>query len=444
MKQTTGIFQDFTDFFGRHPLPPSHHLLLAVSGGVDSIVLTHLCRQGGYRFSIAHCNFNLRGDESGADEELVKELANSLGVQAYIKQFETAVLSAERKQSIQETARQLRYDWFESLRIENGFDYILTAHHADDSIETMLMHFFRGTGLRGLTGIPEVNGKILRPLIKIHRKEIMGYALEKNLHWREDQSNSSSKYTRNFFRNELMPLIGKTFPNVKENLEQNLERFQHTYRFYEEQVTKELNEVVERSDETIKIPVRKLKKKNAAILLYELTRPFGFTSGQLTDILRLMDSVPGRFVQSSSHQVIRHGLWLVIAPRTTDAGIIAIGEMDNEVSFANGLIRIKKGNVTDFKIENHSHTALLDAGHIEYPLVLRKWKPGDYFYPLGMRKKKKLSRFLIDQKTPKHEKENIWVIESGKRIIWVVGHRIDERFKILPSTSSVLSITYQH
>lgn len=444
MKQTTGIFENFIQFFDRHPLPPQHHLLLAVSGGIDSVVLSHLCRQAGLRFSIAHCNFNLRGEASLADENFVKNLAGTLNVPVFTRQFETEKISTELKLSIQETARKVRYEWFTQLQETEGFDYVFTAHHADDSIETMMMHFFRGTGLRGLTGIPEINGKILRPLIRIHRRDIMAYAIEKNLGWVEDQSNSSSKYTRNFFRNELIPLIAKNFPNVKENLEQNLERFQHTYSFYEEQVAKELKELVERSGETAKIPVRKLKKKHAAILLYELTRPYGFSPGQHADILRLMDAATGRFVESGSHQLIRHGLWLVLAPRSVDAGMIAISENENEIQFSRGILQVKKGNIAEFSIENNPAAALLDAREIEYPLVLRKWKQGDYFYPLGMRKKKKLARFLIDQKTPKHEKENTWVIESGKKIIWVVGHRIDDRFKILPSTSSVLSITYQH
>ena len=444
MKQhiSRDIFQSFTGFFNKHPLPPGHSLLLAVSGGIDSIVLCHLCKQAGFNFSIAHCNFNLRGEESLRDENFVRGIGG--GVPVFIKHFDTERIAQENKQSIQETARKLRYEWFEQLQKENGFDFILTAHHADDNIETMLMHFFRGTGLRGLTGIPAMNGKLLRPLLEVRRSEIENYAGQHQLKWVEDQSNSSSKYTRNFFRNDLLPAIREKFPNVDENLFQNLDRFQKTYSFYEEQVAKELKSLVERNGTEIKIPVRKLKKSSPEILLFELTRPFGFSSGQLQDIIGLMDSTSGKFVRSETHQVIRHGLWLVIAPVSTDSALITIDESENEIKFSKGNLLFKKGSAADFKISNDENLALLDAKHISYPLVLRRWKQGDYFYPLGMRKKKKIARFLIDKKVAKHLKEDTWVLESGKKILWVVGMRIDDRFKLGPSTSSVLSITYQH
>lgn len=419
------------------------HLLLAVSGGIDSVVLCELCKQAGLIFSIAHCNFNLRGGESERDEQFVRRLGEKYGVEVLVQKFDTNAVAEENKISIQEAARMLRYKWFAELRKEKGFAYTLLAHHADDNIETLLMNFFRGTGLQGLTAIPE-GGKethLLRPLLQVRRKEIESFARENNLQWVEDSSNSSTKYTRNFFRHELIPAIQKVFPQAEENLLGTIERFKKINVLYQTSVEKLKQEVGEQHLTELRIPVKKLMKYRHTSLVYEIIKDYGFGEKQVAEVMKLTEAESGKFIENEGFQIIRHRNWLIIAPKTTIADTVAIEKDQAQVKFSAGLLEIGFPDKESFQLNKSPLMAQLDAAHIEFPLLLRKWKQGDYFYPLGMRKKKKLARFFIDQKLPKHQKENIWIVESNKKIIWVVGLRIDDRFKITPSTENVLQIS---
>ncbi|CAN5487910.1 tRNA lysidine(34) synthetase TilS [soil metagenome] len=428
-----------------------HKFLLAVSGGIDSIVLADLVYKSGFDFVIVHCNFKLRADESTRDETFVRSLETKYGKPVLVKQFDTEKYAAENKLSIQEAARDLRYAWFADLikhesEILNPKPEIVTAHNANDNIETMLMHFFRGTGIHGLTGIPEYDAvrNIIRPLLFAKREEILVYAKENNLQWVEDSSNVSDKYTRNFFRLQLIPAIKEAYPNAENNLLSNLERFKEAEVLYKQSVDLHKQKLVEQKGSEWHIPVLKLKKVVPLnTILWEIISEFGFNAAQLNEIKKLIDAGNGSYINSITHRIIKNRNWLVIAPlQTENAANILIEVNDKNVSFENGVLYFKTLQNSGFKLSSSNTTATLNADEIKFPLLLRKWKQGDYFYPLGMQKKKKLSKFFIDQKLSKTDKEKVWVLESDKKVLWVIGHRIDDRFKITGGTKQVLQIEF--
>jgi tRNA(Ile)-lysidine synthase len=432
-------------------------LLLAVSGGIDSVVLCELSKQTGYDFVIAHCNFQLRAEESERDEQFVKDLGKKYGVETFVKRFDTERYATEKKISIQEAARELRYSWFAQLIISSETvaetpdsrlstpDYILTAHHADDNAETVAMNFFRGTGLHGLTGIPVSAGHIRRPLLPFSKEELIQFAKENKLDYMEDSSNQSSKYTRNFFRNEIIPAISKVYPQVKENLQDNINRFKEIEKLYKLSVGTIIKKLCKEKGNEVHIPVKQLMAFQNRALIYEIIAGYGFSEKQVDEVLKLAESDSGKYIQSpeSSYRIIRHRHWFIISPvQATESENIIIEETTNNLQFAMGNIQISRIGIADCKLPIANSIACLDAKEILFPLLLRKWKAGDYFYPLGMKKKKKLARFFIDQKLSKTAKEKIWVIEMNKKIIWIAGHRIDDRFKITDKTKSVLKISF--
>ena len=447
-----GLLQRFKDSIKQqHLFSPKDKLLLAVSGGVDSVVLCELCHQAGYDFTIAHCNFQLRGEESERDEDFVRKLGLKYNSPVEVKRFETEAYAAQHKISIQEAARALRYEWFEELvvRPDSGvgnlvLNVIVTAHHKDDNIETLLMNFFRGTGLHGLTGIPPSYGHIKRPLLHFSKDELVEFASENNLQFVEDSSNLSSKYTRNFFRNEIIPAISNVYPQVKDNLADNIDRFKEIEKLYRLTVGDLKNKLCKVKGAEVHIPVLLLMKYNNRALIYEIIREYGFNEKQVEEVIKLAGSESGRFIESPALQfrIIKHRHWFIISPAHSAAATnIVIEKKDKTVGFEKGIFHLE---LTDERhLTSDNKVAYLDVKEITWPLLLRQWKTGDYFYPLGMTKKKKLSRFFIDQKLSKTEKENAWVIESNKRIVWVIGHRIDDRFKLTDKTREVLKITLE-
>ncbi|HLP37786.1 tRNA lysidine(34) synthetase TilS [Lacibacter sp.] len=451
-----------------HLFQPKDQLLLAVSGGVDSIVLVDLCHKAGYRFSIAHCNFQLRGEESDTDETFVQSLGEKYHVEVLVKKFDTEQYAATNKLSIQEAARALRYTWFEemvnrqssvvnreaSIADASTHDspltthvptHLLTAHHADDNIETLLMNFFRGTGLHGLTGIPVGNGHIKRPLLSFSKQELLDYATEHGLQFREDSSNQSSKYTRNFFRNEIIPAIENVYPQVKTNLTDNINRFLEIEQLYKLSTQVIIKKLCRVKGNEVHIPVKQLLQYKNKALIYEIIHPYGFSEKQIDEVLKLAESDSGKYIDSPAfhYRIIKHRHWFIISPvQSVESATIIIEEKDAEVLFEEGRLTFRKIDVSKVELTSPNNIAMLDAKEIGFPLLLRKWKTGDYFYPLGMKKKKKVARFLIDAKLSKTQKEKVWVLESNKKIIWVVGHRIDDRFKLISSTKNVLQISY--
>lgn len=425
-------------------LPKEKKVLLAISGGVDSVVLADLLFRSAIDFEMAHCNFQLRAEDSDKDAVFVSALALRYAKQLYTATFDTNAVARERKTGIEETARNLRYDWFASLMKANGSLALLaTAHHANDNLETLLINFFRGTGIAGLTGIPVKNNRIIRPLLFAGRKEITNYAQQQGLAWREDITNLSDDYTRNAFRLTILPAIQKHFPNVENNLLENISRFNDINLLYTQAVERHKKKLVEVRGKELFLPILKWQKTPAnTTLLWEVIRNYHFTSGQLAEVKKLFTADNGSYVSSASHRIFRNRNHLVISElNTQNAGIILVEEDNTEIKFAGGKLKFSY-YANDNRILTDKNIALLDAARIKFPLIVRKWKAGDYFYPLGMKKKKKLSRFFIDNKLSLTGKENIYVIESDKKLVWIVGMRIDERMKVLPSTRTILKISY--
>ncbi len=436
------MIQQFKKFIAERKL---QHLRLAVaiSGGIDSVVLCELCAQAMVSFNLVHCNFGLRGGESDGDEAFVRSLASKYGVAVLVEKFDTTQYASQEKISIQEAARNLRYQWFLALHQAKQYDFLLLAHHANDSVETTLMNFFRGTGLDGLTGIPSAVSyiKALRPLLHHTRKEIESFVQANNLQWVEDSSNQSIKYTRNFFRHEVIPAIQKVYPQAEENVLNNINRFQQINALYQLGVQEIKNKVCRKQGEEVHIIIAKLALYLHTALIYEIIKEYGFGEKQVDEVTKLLESESGKFIQSATHQIIRHRNKLIITPKAAETQTIAVDKEVKQVAILNHALSFKTYLKDKWQLKSSNTIAQLDADKIEFPLLFRKWKTGDYFYPLGLRKKKKISRFFIDQKLSLADKEKVWIVESDKRIIWVMGYRIDDRFKITPSTKKVLEIS---
>ena len=424
------------------------HLLIAVSGGADSAVLCALCAAAGLSFSLAHCNFKLRGAESDRDEQFVKKLSEQLGVKLFVKTFDTISQAKLNKTSIEETARNLRYDWFKQLLLEsktsdNPFSFLLTAHHADDNVETVMMNFFRGTGIKGLRGILPKQQQIVRPLLFAKRKDIEEYAVTNQVEYITDSSNASNDYTRNLFRNEILPSIEKIYPEALKNVLRNIDRFAAVEYLYEESIEQIKQKLIERKGDEIHIPVLKLlKTKPLQTVIYEIIKDAGFTAMQVSEVEKLLHSDSGKYIKSASHIILLNRKWLIISPNisTTQITNIIVEENAGNILFEEGTLQIYPSAKPE-KFIGEASTVFIDAVNLTYPLLLRKCKTGDYFYPLGMTKKKKLSRFFIDLKLSLLQKEKCWVLESDKKIVWVIGYRIDERFKITSSSKQIVKLS---
>ncbi len=420
-------------------------VLLAVSGGIDSMVLAALFLEHELSFGVAHCNYGLRGEASDLDEALVKEWCMNNGITFHNVRFDTKQISQEWKKGIQETARILRYEWFEQLRTEHKYARVATAHHADDNAETLLINLFRGTGINGLHGISPDNGTIIRPLLFATRLEIEQYVMEKNVSYRNDASNESDDYLRNTIRHKVIPVIKEWLPNVVGNLNDSISRFEDAGLLYRKAIEQEKKKLLETRGQDHYIPILKLKnRKPLSTICYELLAPFGFTPGQTEQVLHLLDSESGHFVASESHRVIRNRDFLVITTLpSASADLIVIDALPCVIDTGGCSYSFSLQDPPK-TIPHDADAAYIDMAQVQLPFFIRKWKAGDYLYPLGMNmKKKKVSRLLIDEKVALHDKEHIRVIECDKRIAWVAGIRLDERFKIKAGTKKVLLVKKQ-
>lgn len=412
--------------------------LLAVSGGADSVVMCDLFSKAGYKFAIAHCNFQLRGEEANGDEQFVKELGSRYGVEVYTIRFDTNQYAEENKLSIQLAARQLRYNWFEQLRKEHKLKLVATAHHLNDNIETIIYNLAKGTGIHGLRGIPHRQGHIIRPLLFASREEIEAYVKENNLSYREDSSNASDKYTRNKIRHNIIPLLKEINPSLEKTLGDKIELLNEVEELYEKRLRKVSRQLFLPRGGDVYIPLLKLKKTaHASTILYEYLKGFGFTPAQVEDMLSVIDEAPGKQFVTEQARVIKDRRFFILTKLPEENTTVKqITENDLEVVFGNSKIQITNSigtNVPNIesRMSQSSHVEYIERSQLEFPLLLRKWKAGDYFYPIGMgMKKKKVKKFLTDLKLPLNEKENVWVLESNQRIVWVVGYRLDERFKV--------------
>ena len=414
-------------------------LLLAISGGIDSVVLTYLCHQLKLNIALAHCNFNLRGKESDADEDFVLQLADNLDLEVFIESFDTKSYAEERKLSIQMAARELRYHWFEELSEQLKFDYILTAHHADDNLETFLINLSRGTGLEGLTGIPEINDNIVRPLLEFSRQDIEDYAKRHKLKWREDISNASTKYVRNKLRHEVIPALKDINPQLLQNFKNTVNHLQDSKSIINDSIQNLISKGVIILTETgMQIDVSLIKTfKNPKAYLYYILNGYGFT--EWNDVVNLLEAQSGKQVFSEQWRLIKDRNYLILTERHSK-GIqerIGIDSEWNNIEIPIGILNFAKVE----KILTHNPDSIyVDKDVLKFPLSIRKWQEGDYFYPYGMKGKKKLSKYFKDEKMSLVDKENIWLLCSGEDIVWVIGKRPDDRFKVTENTQQILKI----
>ncbi|WP_106791220.1 tRNA lysidine(34) synthetase TilS [Aquimarina sp. Aq78] len=435
------MLQEFKDHITTNlPFLSGSKLLIACSGGLDSVVLVRLCHALDLQYSIAHCNFKLRGEESNDDANFVTQLSDELQCSVFTTQFDTENYAVNHSLSIQMAARELRYDWFKKLALEHQFGYILTAHHADDNLETFLINLSRGTGIEGLTGIPEINETFVRPLLPFSREQILAYAEKNDWQWREDSSNSSTKYLRNKLRLDVIPELKVVNPQFLQNFNTTLEYLKQSSEFIKSQVTqlkKELFEVSE--NDTIKIPINRLVDYgNPRACLYFLLKEYGFKAW--SDIEYMITGQSGKQIFSGTHRLVKDRECLLLSPiseKIIDRNY-NIPEAESMLMIPPGTLKFKvTSEISDIDLK----TIYVDKEKLKYPLTVRKWKEGDYFYPLGMKGKKKLSKYFKDEKLSLLAKERVWLLCSGKEIIWIINYRADNRFKIIPQTKQILKIT---
>jgi len=433
------MFSKFQNhIISRFPFLEDKKLFLAVSGGLDSMVLLHLVKQLPYEIAVLHCNFQLRGLESFGDQNFIQEYCNHHNIPIYTTQFDTEAFAKDYKLSTQVAARELRYSWFYELLEQENFDYILTAHHADDNLETFIINLTRGTGLEGLTGIPEQNDRIIRPLLPFSREEILKYAEENNIEWREDSSNASNKYLRNKIRHDLVPILKEINPNFLNAFQKTQSYLQESQEMVEDASIMIYQQVAKEEGDDIHFDLNQLKKlPNYKSYLYQWLNEFGFLAWN--DIYDLVDGQSGKQVLSAEFRLLKNRENLILSPisEMSEKEEFEITANDTEVNFP---LKLRLCNVSHITIDSNK-AIFVDAEKIQFPLVLRKWNEGDVFQPFGMNgKSKKVSKLFKDEKLSLIEKEKTWILSSDNQIVWVVGIRQDERFKIENTTNKILKI----
>ncbi len=437
------MFTDFKRYIKEYNLfSGSDRVLLAVSGGIDSMVMAHLFHKTAIKTGIAHCNFALRGEESDKDEELVKRFASENNLPFYSVKFETENYAKEHGISIQMAARELRYNWFETIRREYNFDCIAVAHNLNDNIETLLINLVRGTGIAGLSGMKPVNDKIVRPLLFASRTRIAGYCDTHNITFREDQSNQETKYTRNKIRHLVIPVLKEINPSIEETLNDTAAKMAGINEVVTNYIDNLRNQISFDRNGTTFFSINKLQVQlsNTAIV-FELFRPYGITASLIGDLIKVINGGSGRQILTRSHRMIKDRGELIISKHgKLPDRIFEISDIDDlhDVPCIGSAEIIATG--PDFKLSHDPHVAFIDYKMISMPMLIRPWRKGDFFFPLGMKKKKKLSDYFIDEKYPVTKKEQALILESAGRIIWIIGERIDDRFKVTESTVKVLRI----
>ena len=425
-------------------------LLLAISGGIDSMVLCDLLDRLNFPFALAHCNFNLRGEKSDQDEAFVQEEALKRKKEIYTVSFDTKDFAQQHKVSIQMAARALRYNWFQEIVAKNEFDYLLTAHHADDSLETFFINLSRGTGIDGLIGIPENTNWLIRPLLPFAKNEIETYAKENGLAWREDHSNEDTKYLRNKIRKELIPVLKELNPTFMDSFSSTIENLLGSRNIINDKMDEVRKEVIESSsanhEEGIKFNIKKLLNySDNTAYLYHIFYPYGFR--QWKDIRSLLKAQSGKQLYSKTHRIIKHGNYLLLATRSEkidQPDAFEICEDQQFLRFAKEVIKLESlQSDGHYKINKDIRTAQFDKDLLRFPLIVRKWQKGDYFCPIGIKGKKKLSDFFKDEKYSLLQKENIWLLCSGENIIWLIGKRIDNRYKVTDKTKFILNASLE-
>ena len=422
-------------------------LVVAVSAGVDSMTLANLCLKSSLNIAIAHCNFSLREKESDLDAQFVKDWGQQHTIPVFVKVFDTKTYANTEKISTQMAARDLRYNWFDALMKAENFDYLLTAHHANDALETLLINLGRGSGLKGLSGIPERNGKVVRPLLRFSRKHILEYAEVNQLKWREDRSNESTVYLRNALRHEVVPAYEKAIPQLLGSVQKTQDHLRQTEQLlavYTAELRSTLMYPIHQlmGPTILCIDLEKLEHHEAPnAALYALLESYGFTAWE--DVYGLRTAQSGKYIYSKTHRLLKDRTTLQLTSLTDDQfdDRYVINSPDDRIKGHFGSLTIVESTYEQATSKNE---IFVDANRLHFPLEIRKWTSGDYFYPIGMKGKKKISKFLKDEKVSLTRKENVWLLCSNEAIVWVIGYRMDERFKVKNTKDPIVKIKYTY
>jgi tRNA(Ile)-lysidine synthase len=432
--------KNFTDFIEQNKLfAPDNKILAAVSGGMDSVVMVHLLKAARFNFSIAHCNFQLRGDESTSDQQFCKNLAQQLDVPFHTIKFDTVKYVDTHKVSVQMAARQLRYDWFEQIRHQAGYTVIALAHHQNDAIETILLNLTRGTGIAGLHGILPKNGLLVRPLLFLNREQVQDIIDKNGIAYVEDSSNASAKYARNKIRLKVIPQLKLLNPGLEHTFEKNLEHFRELELLLEQRVAEIKAALFTSHGNEIHLPIAGLKTlEPKRLLIFKLLQEYGFNETSVDDLITALDKHSGRVFESAGFKLVLDRDKLILAKKNNKLlEPVIINVTDNEVNYAGYKLNLLHDD-SPLVVKNNPMAVSIDAGLLIYPLTLRAWQQGDYFYPIGMKARKKLSDFFIDQKVPLHQKSEIPLLVNGNgEMIWIGGYRPDERYKVTDNTKKV-------
>jgi len=440
------MLDDFLKYIEENDLiAENDRILLAVSGGIDSMVMSHLFIKAGFRTGIAHCNFCLRGAESELDEELVRRFAADNGIVFYSARFETAAYAEEKGISVQMAARELRYKWFEETREKNGFSSIAVAHNLNDNIETLLINLIRGTGITGLTGMRPSADTIIRPLLFATRQSIENYCEGNNIRFREDKSNTETKYIRNKIRHLVIPVIKEINPSVEVTLNETAERLSGAHEIISSFISGIRSKVsVTKKDSTVFNILLLRPYLGNRTIIYELFKPFGITGSQLNDLYHLISGRTGAQLFSVSHRILKNrGALIVSEPGDERTGPVTFNDLQ-DLRRHPAISRVSIVSIPEWSdIPKKKDTACIDLEKISFPLVIRKWHSGDYFYPFGMKGRKKVSDYFTDRKFSLIDKENTLLLESDGKIVWILGERLDNRFRITSSTKKALMISVE-
>lgn len=414
-------------------------ILAAVSGGIDSVLMAHLLKAAGYNFAIAHCNFQLRGDEALRDQQFSRDLAAQLEVPFHTINFDTALYATENKISIQMAARDLRYQWFDTLCQQSGYEAVALAHHQNDTIETILLNLTRGTGIAGLHGILPKNGKLIRPLLFLTRDEIQTIVTAEGLTFVEDSSNASAKYARNKIRLEVVPKLKELNPSLEKTFENSLQHFRDLELLLELKLDELRQSILHQQDDAVYLNIDEVKKLNPKrLLLFKLLNEYGFNETTIDNLIASLDKHAGRLFESGTHSLLLDREHVILKPKTTARfADVIINQADHQVNFGNYKLVLLHDD-SALIIKDNPLATSIDTSLLIYPLKMRGWQEGDYFFPLGMKGRKKLSDFFINQKVPLHKKDEIPVLVNGNgEIMWIAGYRPDERYKVSDNTKKV-------
>ncbi|HYG18157.1 MAG TPA: tRNA lysidine(34) synthetase TilS [Ohtaekwangia sp.] len=432
------MLKQFLNHIDQHKLfHPADRVLLAISGGVDSMVMLGLFKEAGFQVGVAHCNFQLRGADAAGDEDFIKTACAALGVPFFVTRFDTQAYASQNHLSIQMAARELRYTWFTTLMNDHAYQYLATAHHLNDAIETTVLNLVHGSGVEGLSGIPVRNNKTIRPLLFASRVEIERYAKENKIDWREDRSNATDDYQRNFIRHHIVPKLKEINPSLDGTLSGSLAQIKGEAELANLGAAAwQAKHVQISGDRTVIGKAGFNELRQGAVMLWRTVRTLGFNYDTCVDAIASLDGQPGKRFLSPSHQMVLDRHHFIVTPHADFWKDTIIQEGQSDAFLGPWAMRISMRN--DVTPSSESNEAVLDAGKLRFPLVWRQWKPGDTFYPLGMEHSKKLSDFLIDNKVSVADKGYVTVLQSMNEIIWVVGYRVDNRYRITNQTTQAI------